>query len=172
MASKRPFKHLKGWQYRYSKTKLYCYSPEGKLYVIPKDRVDALKGSNKRYTEFDAQSILEYDVISPMEEKKRQRELPKTIQELQNLCLKTITIWNWMYPWNHCQQPKEFKNTLVIMGDGFIEARFDYVDDNTFKVLQIPEHSFMAKRNRTWNKLRAGQTLTLEKMRNLSKALV
>ena len=158
------------WHYRYGKEYLYCYTPNGRMIKILKSDILPLKGN--RLSKHDAIFTIDLTIIHKAMEKAREKELPKVIQELQNLCMKTITNWNWTYPWNHPCQPKHLKDTLVIMGDGFIECRFDYINDNAFKVVEKKPRQFMDDRSKLWKRLRTGQVLTLERMRNLSKALV
>jgi hypothetical protein len=160
---------IQTWHYHFGKKYLKCYSPNGKLFTVLKSELYPL---GKRLSKKDAEHYISFDIIRKGMDRDRIEKLPEPIKNLQKLCTKTITIWNFMYPWNHPQQPKQFKDTLVLLGDGFVECRFDYLkDQNLFKVLQKCG-TFMSERNTAWKELIEGDVVAIPEMEKLTKALV
>lgn len=102
----------------------------------------------------------------------RIEQLPVPLRELQELSSKTVTIWSWMYPWNHCYQPPQFKDTLTLMGDGFVEVRFHFDQEAvTYTVLE-KLGSFLSERRPQWDAVKVGQTLSHKEMKELCNHLV
>lgn len=108
------------------------------------------------------------------EEEKRYNALPEFIQKLHDVKPDTITIWSWMYPWNHPLQPKEFKDTLTLLGDGFLQCRFDPISfrgKGKFKVIQKCG-MFLNNRSAKFRSIEEGQILNKEDLLQLAKELV
>jgi hypothetical protein len=107
-------------------------------------------------------------------EEKRYKKLPKFVKELQDAKPDAITIWDWMYPWNHPCQPKEFENTLTLLGDGFLQCRFDPISfrgNGKFKVLQ-KVGDFLNNRSPKFKSIQEGQVLCKKDLMELAKELV
>jgi len=107
-------------------------------------------------------------------EEKRLNKLPTFLKELHEIKPDTITFWSWMYPWNHPNQPKEFKDTLTLLGDGGLQCRFDPISfrgKGKFKVLQ-KVGAFLSDRSPKFKSLEEGQILNKEDLRRLAKELV
>ena len=104
-----------------------------------------------------------------------QASLPEQIRELNQIArYMNITIWEWHYPWNHPHQPKQFKNTLTLTGDGSVTARIDPISmegKGEYVILEKPDQ-FMSKRSKRWKRLRVGEKLTFRQMKFLTKQLV
>jgi len=116
----------------------------------------------------------EYFKRSQETEQKRYDELPKFLKELHDVKPATITIWSWMYPWNHPCQPKEYKDTLTLLGDGCLQCRFDPISlkgKGKFKVLQ-KVGVFLNDRSPKFKSLKEGQILHKADLRQLAKELV